>query len=364
MRCGLRAPGALSGLTESSVRSSILEKTARPRVAAIACVLWQSAYAQPGPPSAAPTALEPALESRPWAEGVSDAEQAAANALYVAGNDQFTDSQYAQALIRYREALQHWDHPAIRYNMAICLIHLDQLVEAREHLEHSLAYGAAPLRGDTYREGLTHRRLLDAQLARLQIICHEPDAKVALDGKVLLTGRGTTELFLLPGEHQLTATKPGFTAALKTVVLVAGKLAFHEIDPTPEVEVTPPVVVTPWEHWNHLAIGGGAVFAAGALVYAIARSTFSAYDSEFARICPTGCDRVTAQRFPALRAKKDLAENERIVAYGLLGTGLAVALTAGLGFIADYGSVREKQKLKVVVVPAPGAATLSVTWMH
>jgi tetratricopeptide (TPR) repeat protein len=112
--------------------------------------------------------LSPAL-TRPWAAGVSDSEQAIARELYVAGNREFAELRFAQALAKYKEAIQHWDHPAIRYNMAVCLINLDQLVEARDNLERSLAYGAAPLEGDTYGHGLTSRKLLDAQLAHLKI---------------------------------------------------------------------------------------------------------------------------------------------------------------------------------------------------
>lgn len=102
--------------------------------------------AQPSPEPAPPAAGEAA---RPWASGVTEAEQAIALDLYVAGNREFTESRYAQALAKYKEALQHWDHPAIRYNMAVCLINLDQPVEARDNLERSFAYGpvrSAPTR--------------------------------------------------------------------------------------------------------------------------------------------------------------------------------------------------------------------------
>jgi len=192
--------------------------------AAIACAWAVPARAQ-APSSAEQPPGSDALSSpqatRPWADGVPEAEQALASELYVAGNQEFTESHYAQALAKYKEALRHWDHPAIRYNIAVCLINLDQLVEAREHLERSIMYGAAPFRGDAYREALTHRKLLDNQLARVKIVCNEVGAQVALDGKQLFTAPGAIDQYLLPGDHQVVATKPGYLTASKTLVLVA-----------------------------------------------------------------------------------------------------------------------------------------------
>ena len=57
-------------------------------------------------------------DNKPWAAGVSEAEQKTALVIYKQGNVEFEESRYAQALAKYREALRHWDHPAIHFNMA------------------------------------------------------------------------------------------------------------------------------------------------------------------------------------------------------------------------------------------------------
>ena len=134
---------------------------------------WSStrAHAQPSPEPVLPPEYE---EPRPWAAGVSQSEQTIARELYVAGNQEYTESRCAQALVKWKEALQHWDNPGIRYNMVECLIDLDQPVEAKDNLERSLAYGAAPLGADMYARGLTYRKLLDAQLAHVKIACRVP----------------------------------------------------------------------------------------------------------------------------------------------------------------------------------------------
>ena len=108
---------------------------------------------------------------RPWAQGVSETEQEMARALYLEGNAEFIESRFARALAKYREAIQHWDHPAIRFNMAVCLINLDQPVEAREALERSLSYGSTPLGHDAYTQGTTYRKLLDWQLSHVTATC-------------------------------------------------------------------------------------------------------------------------------------------------------------------------------------------------
>lgn len=177
------------------------------------------------------TPSSPHDERRPWAAGVSDREQKIALGLYVAGNHEFIQARYAQALARYQEAIQHWDHPAIRFNMAVCLINLDQPVEARDNLERSLVYGAFALGPDAYGQGLTYRKLLDAQLVRLTLDCPEPDEEVVLDGKLVFKGPGVVDRFVLPGEHQVFATKPGFLPASRKIVLVAGKPVTYEIRP-------------------------------------------------------------------------------------------------------------------------------------
>ncbi len=61
------------------------------------------ANAQPSPSPTLPPEYD---EPRPWAAGVSESEQAIALELYVAGNLEFTESRFAQALAKYKEAIR------------------------------------------------------------------------------------------------------------------------------------------------------------------------------------------------------------------------------------------------------------------
>src|SRR5262249_43670006 len=140
---------------------------------------------------AAPARAEPPEPpERPWADGVPDALQAEAKQLFDAGNLLFEQEKYAQALTIYRDAVKKWDHPAIRYNMAVANIHLDQPLAAYEDLASALRYGAAPLQADVYAQALTYQKLLLGQLAQLKVACAQAEVHVFVDGELVLTGPG------------------------------------------------------------------------------------------------------------------------------------------------------------------------------
>src|SRR3954454_2214857 len=75
---------------------------------------------------------------RPWVLGVSAVEQKAALNLFREGNALLKESLFVQAAAKYREALRHWNHPGIHYNLALALLNLDQPVEVYKQLETAL----------------------------------------------------------------------------------------------------------------------------------------------------------------------------------------------------------------------------------
>jgi len=91
------------------------------------------------------TLQDGATGERPWAAGVSNAEQKAALEEFHKANLLLNDGLFARAADGYRAALKHWDHPAIHYNLALALLNLDQPVEAFDHLQVSVKFGEAPL---------------------------------------------------------------------------------------------------------------------------------------------------------------------------------------------------------------------------
>jgi hypothetical protein len=317
--------------------------------------LTARAPAQPAPP---------VDDARPWAAGVPDSEQAVALELYDAGNREFAEARFAQALAKYREALQHWDHPAIRFNLAVCLIHLDQAVAARRDLERSLGYGAAPLGNDAYAQGLTYRKLLDAQLARVTVTCREPGAEITLDGKLVLTGPGKADEFLLPGEHQIVATRPGFLTVSRTLRLVAGTAVAYEIEPTRET-LQASHVARRWAPWKPYAVlaGGGALLAIGAATYFVAARSFHAYDQLVAMDCPGGCTAADLAMHPDLGRSHDRAETEQTIAFSVFAAAGAAVIAGGIALVLNQPRLQIEARPPVpVVAPVPGGATAAVRW--
>ena len=311
-----------------------------------------SAPLQPTLPAA--PASDPAPDGpRPWADGVAEADQAIARELYAAGNREFAESRFAQALAKYREAIRHWDHPAIRYNMAVCLINLDQPVEAHDNLEKSLAYGAAALGSEAHAQGLTYRKLLDAQLGRVAITCPAPGAVVTLDGQYLFTGPGTAERVLLPGGHQVVATKPGLQTVSSTLTLVAGKPVRYEIRPT--LEALGPIGPH-WKHWKYVAVGGGVLVVAGAGFYLAARGKYQEFDRDFAFRCPFGCSQEMVDKIASLRAERDTAQIQQSVAFTALAVGGAAVITGVIGVLVDQPRLRTGPIPTPVVQAVPGGA--------
>ena len=304
-----------------------------------------------------------AAEARPWAQGVSEAEQAIALELFNAGNQEFAESRFAQALGKYREAIGHWDHPAIRFNITVVLINLGQPVEARENLVRTLVHGAAPLSADAYVQAQTYQKLLDAQLGHARITCQEPGATVTLDGKLLFTRPGIVDLFLLPGEHQVVATKPGLITASKMLVLVAGKLTAYDI---PAIEAKPvPRNVRRWAPWKPWAVvgSGGAIGVAGMVVYAFAGKQFAAHDRLVAAKCEGGCTADVLAMYPEIPRRKSRAENEQIVAFSLLSAGGAVVVAGLVGVVMNQSRLQLEPRLPVPAIALiPGGLKASANW--
>jgi hypothetical protein len=315
-----------------------------------------------GEPAPSPT-LDKTDAQRPWAAGVSERDQAAALELYVSGNRDFIESRFAEALAKYKQAIKSWDHPAIRFNSAVCLIKLDQPLEAMENLIRSLAYGEAPLGADAYAQGQIYRQLLDAQLAHVTIASSESGVRVTLDGKFLFIAPGSVDEIVLPGDHQVTATRTGYLTVSKALVLVAGKRVSYDV-PLLELKVATRTVRywAPWVPWAALA-GGATLAGAGAMSYAAAKHNFARYDRGYTERCPEGCGPEEVEGFVDLRRYKNRANTEQIAAFSLLSLGTAAVIAGSIGLIVNRPRIEvERMPLRAMVAPTRGGAMLAVGW--
>jgi tetratricopeptide (TPR) repeat protein len=312
------------------------------------------------------TGRDAGADDKPWAAGVAPDQQKRALALYREGNTYFEQAQYKEALAKYELALERWDHPAIQYNAAICLINLDRLPAAWDRLERALRFGEPPLGVDLYKEALRYQKQLAGQLGELEITCDEAGADIQLDGQPLFVGPGHASKRLVAGTHRMVATKePDFITQTQTVELAGGgKQQVTIVLEKRPIKIAGPKsrVARRWSTWKPWAVIGGGVIVGGigGLTWKLAHDDFATHDGAVAEICPMGCpaaelrDRAAANREPAaasqLLDRLDLdgrAKTERAVTYSAFAIGGA-AIAAGVVLVVM------NQPREVAIAPTIG----------
>jgi len=153
---------------------------------------------------------------------------AAANKLFQQGNDHFMRQRYVQAVSSFKKALKLWDHAAIRFNLAVCFIHLGKPAVAYRHLVRAIRAGKANL-GRKWQEAQSYHKLLQRRVAQLKITSKSKGAEISLNGRRLFTGPGEAELVLPPGRHHLVATRPKHVTVSRHIFAQSGKRTSYKV---------------------------------------------------------------------------------------------------------------------------------------
>jgi tetratricopeptide (TPR) repeat protein len=290
-----------------------------------------AARAQAEPAEAAPTGdvAHQADEAEPiWAKGVSPERRAQAQRLLEQGNGLFLRGDHRAALTVYQEALESWDHPAIRFNLARALIQLDRTLEAYENVEQALRHGPSALEEHVYAEAQGYLRLLRGQIGEIEVRCAQPGTEVRVDGRPFLACPGQKRERILPGPHVLLTSGAGFLPESRDILVQAAKPESFEVELMPLSEATRTERRWPvWQPW--VVIGGGAVlFGMAGVLRWQAKTHNDEYGADVARLCQempcTKSDLPLATRKLERRADR---ENTSALAVG----GVAAASTvAGL----------------------------------
>jgi tetratricopeptide (TPR) repeat protein len=306
-------------------------------------------------------------QPKPWAAGVSDQEQSVALEIFRRGNAEFEEERFAQALALYRQAIKHWDHPAIRFNMGVCHVNLDQPLEAYTAFELALKYGAAPLAGAKdeqkmkYGQALMYKQQLLTELATLDVTLAESDATVTLDGAIVLTAPGKITKVVRPGAHQIVATKPGFLTTTLPLVLVGGKTMVADVK---LARLAASRVVRRWAAWKPWTVfgAGAAVALGGGYLELRSYDNYKTYDERFATMCPNGCGGPSQPPIPeGLTSLRDRAAIENGAAIALFAVG-GLALVAGaVGVYLNQPMATTEDRITIAPLVRPGSAGLVVS---
>jgi len=293
----------------------------------------------------------------PWYQGVSKDKQKTAYDLFKQGNALFEQNEYARAVELYEKALAIWDHPGIRFNLAVSLVNLDRVVEAYPQLEAAMRYGVAGLETQTrFKEAQTYKRLLEGRLVMLTVRAAQDGVEITLDGKHL--DRGKTSI-VMPGAHALVATKAGFETMTKNVTLVGGVV-------TENVTLSPRQRRTKlarryrtWVPWTLVGVGS-LIGLAGGGVITIARTHEDKFEGDFANACPDGCSLGDPTKDVDWKLH-DRATLEHRIGLAAVAVGGSVLLT-GLVMVA-LNSPREVEVDSGIVVTAT-KSDVGVAWLR
>jgi tetratricopeptide (TPR) repeat protein len=182
------------------------------------------------------------------------------------------ERRYAEAEALFRQALEHRDAPAIRYNLASVLFEQGEYPEARALAAAVLEDETTPASVREHTAALVSQ--LDARAGYARIELSGGEAAVAIDGHVL--SDTSREVPLAPGPHVATATRGEGEVARAELEIASGEHRVIALDVAPaeaeteaETEsgpepLTPPArepeLVEQWWFWT--VVGGGAAIVA------------------------------------------------------------------------------------------------------
>lgn len=213
-----------------------------------------------------------------------------ANALFLDGNELFKQGLVGKAAEHYRSALELWEHPAFHFNLGVSLMNLDQPIESHDHFVRSREHGPVPIGDDKYAQAEVYINLLRSQLAEIEVICAEPGADVAVDGRPVLTCPGSRRVLVRPGGHRLEATKPRYEPDIQQAVLGPGDGVRVTLAPQVPEYLATTRRWPAWIPWTVAGAGAALLVGAGSMD---ARSVLSLrrFDRAFDERCsgPLGC---------------------------------------------------------------------------
>jgi hypothetical protein len=294
--------------------------------------------------------------TNPWVAGVTPEEQQAALRLFREGNSQLNDGLFVSAVNKYRDALKHWNHPAIHYNLSLALLNLDQPIEVYDELNKALQYGAAPLEKDKYDHAKEYLLLVEKQLADVEVSCDKIGAKVSVDGKEVFIAPGKFSQKVRVGKHTFYADKQGYNARITAPYIGPGEKFRIELKLYTAEELTR--YRRKWDNtwFPYVVVGAGALVAGGgALFEHLAQSDYDKYNAKVGA-CNTssaGCSIKT----PGIQSLHDSGDTKRTIGFIGYGVGAAAAVT---GAVLLYVNRREPYQISAEQLNAtPGGVAVA-----
>jgi hypothetical protein len=311
-------------------------------------------------PEPAPAPDPISSEPKPWANGVPQAQQDEASALYEEGNTLFGQQAHPAAVEKYKAALKLWDHPLIRFNLAVTEIRLEKILEAADDLERALRYGDKPFKAELYQNALDYQALIKGRVGFIEASCDQAGAKLLLDGTPWFNCPGKKTLRVLAGEHAIVAEKQGFLTYSEKFVVVGGETAKQNAKLIPlDSAVILKYPYRRWIPWTMVGMGL-AVGLGGAGTWFLGKNQMDQFDADFTQQCQNGCEPgLTAPEHRALAAQRDSAIFKGRIGIGMIAVGGGVMVT---GLIFAIANRPTRVLPNVEVAPKAGGGVATVGW--
>jgi hypothetical protein len=203
-----------------------------------------------------------------------------ARAQFAEGVELMDAEQYAEAVERFRAVMQVSTSAQVRYNLALALEHIGELVEAASLLRDLVDERALPRR--TRRDAQELLDLVEPRLARITIdAVVEADSVVRLDGQVVDFDQIGSPLIVNPGPHEIVLNQDGRNVATRRVRVAEGASTEVELRaprlPAPQL---PPSTQQPTgtssnvaEQWWFWAVVGAAAIVLIGIIAGVATSS-------------------------------------------------------------------------------------------
>jgi hypothetical protein len=199
-----------------------------------------------------------------WARGVSPEAREKAIKLRNQGRALAQEFQLTGAVKKYREALEHWNHPIFHYDLCRILNALDRPLEAYASVKQALRHGAEPLGHDEatrqkrYQQMLAFKAELERRLVLVEIKPHGSKVDVSVDNHIVTPGEDDAKV-LTPGRHRMAAQGPGHWPLIEDLHLAPGTTAtIYLVGKQP---------IASWKPWLTLGVGGALTVASAGLYW-------------------------------------------------------------------------------------------------
>ena len=316
----------------------------------------------PAPAEADPPSSDPAPPSvsLPWHQGVSTESKRQARESFTRAAEFKAQFLLADAVAAYEDALSHWEHPEIRFELATVLMKIGRYLDTYASLQRALEWGPEALTEKDRAEARTMEQILLSQhLTMVELRCDQPGVEVTLEGKPLFVGPGRWRGPVLPGERVVSARKSGLYPVVRRESLQPGQRITATLELSEDRILETRRWQRAWLPWAVVGAGAALGVAGAGLAWQSGQDLDRWHDALESKCSPGDpfCDTLDSSRLDSARWKSRAAIGAFVAGGAALATGLSLAFINRARPVRS--EERDRSRFEVAPVVAPDTAGIS-----